>query len=418
MKTIRAIKCAALIGLLSVSSAVASAAESVQDEMLETFVRLARINSQSSKDSVSTYGQHLMALELERTINEMLKDNPKAGSVCVSPTNYVYVSIRPNIKKPGNVLGISCHLDVTPEAPGGNIVPIVDTLDGHTIVRTDGTTLLGADDKCGVTISLQLIKELLTNKKLKHGEVMFAFCPNEDVGRAAEDIDTMYFNPDIIFDLDGPGGEVITKSNFTARGFIVKFIARKAHPGDAKAERLGDAVAAAASYVSFFPIDTRPERTEGLEGYIHPWDFDVDSITGDVTVNTRVRYFDPKEGERFDKLLKDALAKVAADYPNVGVKVLFDGVQYDNVALSLRPEDFELVEKAAATTGKKFRFADERGGTTASMFAAKGLKGGMCVFTGQHEIHSTREYADLQEMEECYNLMLEIIRNVPNLPAR
>lgn len=74
-----------------------------------------------------------------------------------------------------------------------------------------------------------------------------------------------------------------------------------------------------------------------------------------------------------------------------------------------------LIEDAAAKTGKQIRFADERGGTTASMFAAKGLKGGMCVFTGQHDIHSTREWADLQEMEDAYALMLEVIRSVPAL---
>ena len=286
MKRIRRTILVALTGMVA---SFAFAAQIVQDEMLETFQRLARINSQSSEDSVSTYGQYLMALEIERTVNEILKSDPDAGCVTVSPTNYVYVRISPNIKKPCKVLGVSCHLDVTPEAPGGNIVPIVDTRNGHTIVRTDGSTLVGADDKCGVTIALQLIKKVVTDKKLKHGEIVFAFCPNEDVGRAAENIDTLKFNPEILFDIDGPGGENVTKSNFTARGFNLKFIGHDAHPGDAKAEKLGDAVAAAATFVSFFPIEVRPERTEGLEGYIHPWGFKVDSL--DVTVLTRVRFF-------------------------------------------------------------------------------------------------------------------------------
>lgn len=412
MKRIRRTILVALTGMVA---SFAFASQTVQDEMLETFQRLARINSQSSEDSVSTYGQYLMALEIERTVNEILKSDPDAGCVTVSPTNYVYVRIRPNIKKPCKVLGVSCHLDVTPEAPGGNIVPIVDMRNGHTIVRTDGSTLLGADDKCGVAIALQLIKKVVTDKKLKHGEIVFAFCPNEDVGRAAENIDTLKFNPEILFDIDGPGGENVTKSNFTARGFNLKFIGRDAHPGDAKAEKLGDAVAAAATFVSFFPIEVRPERTEGLEGYIHPWGFKVDSL--DVTVLTRVRYFDPAEGKRFDGLLKDAVSKVKSDYPNVCVEVLYDDLQYENVALSLHPQARQLVEKAAAITGKEVKFADERGGTTAAMFAAKGMISGMCLFSGQHEIHSTREYADLQEMEDSYKLMLEIIKEVPKLPA-
>lgn len=390
-----------------------SADDNVQNQMLETFTELARINSQSNYDSISTPGQHVMALKIESEIKTMLNGNSKIGAVIVSSSDYVYVTIEPNIKKKCPTLGISCHLDVTPEAPGGDINPVVDTRNGHRIVRTDGSTLLGADDKCGVTIALQLIRKLIRDKSVKHGKVLFAFCPNEDVGRAADDIDTVRFNPDILFDLDGPEGEIVTRSNFTARGFNVKFKGREAHPSTAKADQLGDATAAAATFIAFFPIEYRPETTDGLQGYIHPWNFIKDGA--DVTVQTRVRYFDKEEGELFDRLLKDAIAKVEKNYPNVGVEIIFDGLQYENVAYSMHPASQKLIEDAALKTGKQIRFEDERGGTTASMFAAKGLKGGMCIFTGQHDIHSTREWADIQEMEEAYELMLEVIHGVTAL---
>lgn len=386
----------------------------VKDSMLDRFVKYARIDSQSSYDSTCTAGQRRMASAIKSDVDEFAKAYGSKGVRCsVSGENYVYVTIPSNVKGNCPSLGISCHLDVTPEAPGGNIKPIIDTLEGHTIVRTDGTTLLGADDKCGCTIAMELIKTLLSNKNLKHGAVMFAFCPNEDVGRAADAIDAKIFNPDILFDLDGPGGEAITKSNFTARGFNVKFKGRDAHPSDAKAQKLGDATAAAATYIAFFPTDKRPENTEALQGYIHPWSFEKEN--SDVTVQTRVRYFDKAEGERFDQLLNDAIAKVRKDFPNVDVEITFDGLQYENVAYTIHPQAKNLVENAARKNGKKISFIDERGGTTASMFAANGLNGGMCVFTGQHNIHSTREYADLQEMEESYGLMLEIIKEIPSL---
>lgn len=386
----------------------------VQKTMLDRFVKYAAINSQSCYDSICTSGQHDMAIAIKQDVEAAVTASKAVGVEChISDANYVYVTIPSNIKSECLSLGISCHLDVTPEAPGGKINPIVDVRDGRTIVRTDGTTLLGADDKCGCTIAVQLICTLLSDRKLKHGKVMFAFCPNEDVGRAADGIDAARFNPDILFDLDGPGGEVVTKSNFTARGFNVKFIGRDAHPGEAKAERLGDATAAAATFIASVPVEVRPENTEGLQGYIHPWSFEKENA--DVVVQTRVRYFDKKEGEHFDQLLKDALAKVEKDFPNVSVEILNDDLQYENVSYTLHPMAQKLVEDAAAKTGKAIRFADERGGTTASMFAAKGLKGGMCVFTGQHEIHSTREYADLQEMEEAYRLMLEIVKKIPSL---
>lgn len=386
----------------------------LQQSMLDTFTRFAAIDSQSSYDSICTAGQHNMALAIRNEVMS-IPEASRANSVecIVSEQNYVYVLIPANISGSCPSVGISCHLDVTPEAPGGNIVPVVDTLNGHTIVRTDGSTLLGADDKCGCTIAMQLIRTLLSDNSIRHGKVLFAFCPNEDVGRAADGIDAAIFNPDILFDLDGPGGEVVTKSNFTARGYNVKFIGNEAHPAEAKALKYGDATAAAATYIAYFPIEIRPENTEGLQGYIHPWSFDKNNA--DVLVQTRVRYFDQAEGEYFDRLLREAIAKVKHDFPNVGVEIVFDGLQYENVAYTLHPQAKTLVENAARRIGKNISFVDERGGTTASMFAAKGLKGGMGVFTGQHDIHSTREYADLQEMEEAYNLMLEIIKDVVGL---
>ena len=391
-----------------------AAQSSVQKSMLDTFVKYATINSQSNYDSICTQGQHIMGLALKTDVEDAIAKSKVSGvKIQLSDANYLYVTIPSNIKSECPTLGISCHLDVTPEAPGDNIVPIVDSSNGHTIVRTDGTTLLGADDKCGCTIAMQLIRSILADKSIKHGTLQFAFCPNEDVGRAADAIDSNLFSPDILFDLDGPEGNVVTKSNFTARGFNVKFIGREAHPGDAKAQKLGDATAAAAAFISYFPVESRPENSEGTQGYIHPWSFDKDGA--DVTVQTRVRYFDKSEGELFDRMLSGAIADVERKYPNVKVEIVYDDIQYENVGYTLHPQAKSLVEKTAAKIGKDITFADERGGTTASMFAAKGLNGGMCVFTGQHDIHSTREYADLQEMEEAYSLMLEIIKQVPTL---
>lgn len=391
-----------------------SAGNPVEERMLATFVKYASICSQSHTDSACTQSQHTMALALRDDVEAAIRKSGAKGVECrLSDQNYLYVTIPANVRSLVPSLGISCHLDLTPEAPGGIIRPIVEQRDGRTIVRTDGSTLLGADDKCGCTIAVQLIRTILEDRKLKHGKIMFAFCPNEDVGRAADGIDPSLFSPEILFDLDGPGGEVVTSSNFTARGLDLKFIGRDAHPGSAKAERLGDATAAAATFIASVPIEYRPENTDGLQGYIHPWSFE--KTGADVRVQTRIRYFDKAEGEKFDTITRDALARIARDFPNVKTEVLCDGLQYENVAYTLHPQAHALVEQAAEKIGRHIVFADERGGTTASMFAAKGLNGGMCLFTGQHEIHSTREYADLREMYDAYRLMLEIIRSVPSL---
>lgn len=389
---------------------------SVRQEMLSTLIKYTSIDSQSAEDSVITAGQRVMALQLKADIEDAIaRYKTPDVEVVISPENYLYVTIPSNTKNICPSLGISCHLDVTPEAKGGSIVPIIDEKDGDVIVRTDGSTLLGADDKCGCTIAVQLIRKLLSDKNIKHGAVMFAFCPNEDVGRAAEGINPSMFSPDILFDIDGEGGQQVTKSNFTARGFNVKFIGRDAHPGMAKAMKYGDATAAAATFIASVPVEHRPENTDGLQGYIHPWSFE--KTGSDVTVLTRIRYFDKEEGDKFDKIVKDALTKIAMDFPNVEVKVLYDDLQYENVAYTLHPKAEQLVTEAARSIGREIVFVDERGGTTASMFAAKGLKGGMGIFSGQHDIHTTNEYANLREMEDAYNLMLYIIKCVPTLKS-
>lgn len=394
----------------------AMASNPLQDSMLETFVKYARIDSQSCEDSVCTYGQHVMALALKDDVESMIRDSKVKGVECeLSQENYLYVTVPSNLKRECPTIGISCHLDVTPENVGTNINPVVDTLDGHTIVRTDGSTLLGADDKCGCTISIHLIKALLTDRNLKHGKVTFVFCPNEDIGRAAYGINPAIFSPDILFDLDGTGGEVVTDANFTAVGLTVKFIGHDAHPSEAKAGKLGDATAAAATFIASVPLEHRPENTEGRQGYIHPWSFEKEKDGIDVVVQTRIRYFDKEEGAEFEKILSDALTRIGRDFPNVTTEILYHELQYDNVAYTLHPAAHALVENAAKRIGKNVKFKEERAGTTASMFVAKGLKGGMCVFSGQHHPHTTREYADLQEMEDAYRLMLDIIKSVPEI---
>lgn len=384
--------------------------------MLATFIKYASIDSQSDDETPwpCTAGQLEMAQAIAADVKQAIdKSCVREASVEVSADGYVYVRIPSNIKSECPSLGISCHLDVTPEAKGGNIKPIVDLLNGHTVVRTDGSTLLGADDKCGVTIAVELIRTVLLTPTIKHGNLFFVFCPNEDVGRAADKIDGTAFCPDILFDLDGEEFGVITKSNFTARRFDVKFIGHDAHPGDAKAQKYGDAIAAAAAYVSYFPVECRPENSEGKQGYIHPWNFAKEGV--DVTVNSRVRYFDKSEGELFDRMLAGAIADVGRKFPNVKIEVVADELQYENVAYTLHPQAQLLVENAASKVGMDIKFADERGGTTSAMMAARGLKGGMCVFAGMHNVHSTREYADIHEMEEAYSLMLEVIKEIPIL---
>lgn len=133
------------------------------------------------------------------------------------------------------------------------------------------------------------------------------------------------------------------------------------------------------------------------------------------TVSVRIRYFDRQEGEKFRTYLDEALASTRTAYPNVGTEILDNSIQYENVAYTMHPASFDIVSRASEATGIPVRFIDERGGTTAAMFCARGMNGGMCIFSGQHAIHSVYEYAVLEEMYGSYCFALELIRGTAAL---
>ena len=421
-------------------------------EMLDLLLKYLDVNSGSiyvDEGYPMTPGQEEMAL--------LLKSDAEAlgATVVLTEWNYVYIDVPSNLNHEVPTLGISCHLDYNTETYGSGITwedlppihPIVieylggdiqqapgrfirvnsvegvdlPSLVGKTLIHTDGTTVLGGDDKNGCAIVMSLLKTILQDG-VKHGRIQIVFAPNEDIGQAALKIDTQYFNPDILFDVDGAGGKEIMASNFTARGLDVAFIGHDAYPGEAKAQRLGDAYAASSEYTASFPLQYRPERTEGFEGYIHPYQA-IESIVEDAdgnqqkkyTVKSRIRYFDPKEGELFNDIINENIKNVSEDHPDVTINVTFDDIQYENVAVTMNPLSYSVLGRAAARTGQEIQFTSVRAGTTAAMFAAKGLSAGMCLFSGQHNDHTPKEFSCLEEMMDAYFLLLYAIDEISSL---
>lgn len=408
------------------------------EQMLQRFLKYVAVPSQSQATVSGEWNLTPAQVDMAR----MLEADALAlgADVYRSEDAYVYVTIPSNSGDDVPVFGISCHLDYTPEAPGDSIVPIVirnyaggdiiqgdgrkiavDSpegadlagLVGKTLVHTDGTTLLGGDDKNGCTIAMSVIETLMTQPDLRHGRVLVVFCPNEDIGLAASRIDTTRFNPDILFDVDGSGRMDISNENFSARGLDLLFKGKYAHPAEAKSAKLGDALAAAAAYIASVPLQYRPEATDGKQGYIHPWNLTTDANKLDYVVNTRIRYFDQEEGLEFDRILRAAIDSIRTAFPNVEVEILLDAVQYENVAYNMHPRSVEIITRASEINNTPIRFKSERGGTTAAMFTAIGLRGGMCLFSGQHAIHSTSEYSCIEEMHDAYRLLVTAILLTP-----
>lgn len=420
----------------------------LKESYVSRFVNYARINSQST-DGVDvtafplSMGQRQMARLVEQDLLKLAKNN-KSLQVVRSESEYVYAKLPATTKRKLPSIMLMAHLDITPEAPGGNIKPIVHRnyqggdivlpsgvvlspespqgkhlkeCIGKTIITSDGNTLLGADDKTGCTVLVSLICNLLYGKPFEHGDLYFVFSQNEDIGRAADGFETKYVggNPDVVIDVDGDDPHAFSVEYFTAAMRIYTFHGKSAHPGEGYANKYGDALTAASYFVGQIPPYKHPSVSRGKQGYIHCYDIShpKDSagkvISDDYLVKVRLRYFDKLEGDTLRQMLDSAEGKTIDAFPFVKVEASAENLQYENVAYTMYPTLPDIIKKAYASLGKKVSPRSERGGTTSAMIAAKGLRGGACLFSGQQAEHSIYEWTCVEDMMDMTNILQKII---------
>lgn len=435
--------------------AAKAAKEKKRKKTIETIIRrfttYATINSQSwdaydPTEFPISDGQEEIAELIEQELRTIGSD--KDLIVSRSDYQYVYATIPANCEGVPSIMFMA-HMDCTPECAGGEITPIVHrnydggdiqlpagiTLSpetpqgkhlancvGKTIITSDGYTLLGADDKTGCTILVTLIETILNDKKLKHGDLHFVFSQNEDIGRAAERFEEEYVDgqPDIVIDVDGDAPTAFSVENFTAVGRNYTFQGKNAHPGNGFYNQYGDALTAASYFIGQLPPETHPSASKGKEGYIHcysvshPTDEMGNEITEDYLVKVRLRYFDAQDGDTFRQLLDEASKLTAKAFPYVVTEAEPEVMQYENVAYTMYPGLSDLIIKAAEKEGVKLTPRSERGGTTAAMLAAKGQKGGPCLYSGQQAEHSIYEWTCAEDMYQMVMVARSIIETVAN----
>ena len=420
----------------------------LKESYVSRFVNYARINSQSTEgEDVAAFplsmGQRQMARLVEQDLLKLAKNN-KSLQVVRSESEYVYAKLPATTKRKLPSIMLMAHLDITPEAPGGNIKPIVHRnyqggdivlpsgvvlspespqgkhlkeCIGKTIITSDSNTLLGADDKTGCTVLVSLICNLLYGKPFEHGDLYFVFSQNEDIGRAADGFETKYVggNPDVVIDIDGDDPHAFSVENFTAAMRIYTFHGKSAHPGEGYANKYGDALTAASYFVGQIPPYKHPSVSRGKQGYIHCYDIShpKDStgkvISDDYLVKVRLRYFDKLEGDTLRQMLDSAEGKTLDAFPFVKVEASAENLQYENVAYTMYPTLPDIIKKAYASLGKKVSPRSERGGTTSAMIAAKGLRGGACIFSGQQAEHSVYEWTCVEDMMDMTKILQKII---------
>lgn len=418
-------------------SSLDNLANKYRSGMIPMFVRYVQVGSMSDNDAEwMTYGQAEMANILYQDIVAM------GYKPHFSADKYIYVNVPSNLPYQAPKLGISAHYDTTPDINGNGIKPqvikkydgkpitlknghIIDinsdpylkNMIGKSIVTSDGTTNLGADDKAGVTIVVTLLKTLAENPNLPHGPIDFVLTPNEDVGRSAERLELQYYNPDYAYDFDaGVNGEVII-ANFSADRILVTAQGINGHQSYAATNGYKNSVKPIADLISTAASsDNLPNKSTGYQGYLEPHHIIYDADKNTHTIDFRSRYFDKNEGRRYIQDIQyaaDSLSK-ALDVA-ITVQII---KQYENVEYGVPADSKNIIAAAMQEAGVTPNFKKERAGTTSAMIMAKHGFGGYTVFTGQNNPHAFTEWLSEEDMFKGYEVALNLIKQIVLLPVQ
>jgi tripeptide aminopeptidase len=399
--------------------------------VLERFLRYVRIDTQADEDS-TTYPSTAKQLDLCRLLVDELH---AIGIDDAGMTEHGYVlATLPGA--PGTpVIGLIAHVDTTPEAPGAGVVPIVhedyggevivlpgdpsQVLDpaaevalaeriGHDIVTSDGTTLLGADDKAGVAEIMAAAAYLATHPGPAPATVRIAFTVDEEIGKGAQHFNLKAFGASAAYTFDGSGVGELEVETFSARQMKVTIRGRGAHPGSAKG-KLVNSVKLAADFVAALPRDAlSPETTEGREGYVHP-----SRITGsaeEAVVTLIVRDHDDARLDSHTDLVRRLAEQVAEREPRARVAVdVTETYRNMRTVIDRHPRVVEAAEEAIRRAGIEPVRSIIRGGTDGAVLSAMGLPTPN-IFTGGQNYHSKCEWASLQDMAAAAATVVELVR--------
>ena len=394
--------------------------DDLQADVLERFLRYVRIDTQSERDA-EPYPSTARQLDLSRLLEQELRELG-LDDVELTEHGYVFATLPGSSDKP--TVGLVAHVDVSPDAPGAGVSPQVHTnyqgqelvaglspanskllgeRQGHDIVTSDGTTLLGADDKAGVAEIMAAVAYLKAHPDIPHARTRIAFTVDEEVGRGTDFFDLEHFGADFAYTLDGAEVGEIENETFSAIELKVTFPGVGVHPGVAK-NKLINPVKLAALFIDSLPKDKlSPETTEGKEGFIHPHD-----IIGTAESCTVVFILRDHDNARLDE--HEALVRKIAEA--VTPKVTYERwEQYRNMkeALDKVPHVVDAALEATRRVGLEPKTASIRGGTDGSRLTEMGLPTPN-IFTGGQEYHSVREWVSVQDMAISAATVVELLK--------
>ena len=397
-------------------------------DVLDRFLRYARIDTQSAYGvdaSPSTENQ----LDLSRLLREEL-EQIELDDVRLDKHGYVYGSLPGKESAPA--IGLIAHVDTSPdvgavgvspivhegydggtiELPGEGIVldpaelPLLQKKVGHDIVTTDGTTLLGADDKAGVAEIMAAVAYLKAHPQLERAPIKVCFTVDEEVAGGADHLDIDSFGARYAYTLDGAEIGEIEAETFNATKVVVTIRGRSTHPGTAKGQ-LVNAVKLASDFVAAFPRDgLSPETTEEREGFVHP--HKIAGGTEETLVEFIVRDHDSSKMEEHLELIRRLAGQISEREPRAAVEIE-EEEQYRNMGevIERHPEVIEAAVEAVRRLGVEPVHTIIRGGTDGARLSHRGLPTPN-LFTGGSEYHSRREWASVQDMAAAAAMLVEL----------
>jgi len=402
--------------------------------IIDRFISYVTVDTESDANSDTT-----PSTAKQWDLANKLVDELKAiglEDVTIDENAYIMATLPSNVAHDVPVIGFVSHFDTTPDFTGANVKPQIvpnynggdivlnaeknivlspkyfkDLLQykGQTLITTDGTTLLGADDKAGITEIVTAMEYLIQHPEIKHGKIRIGFTPDEEIGRGAHKFDVEKFGADWAYTMDGSQIGELEYENFNAAGAKVTFKGKSVHPGYAKGKMI-NSMLIANGFISTLPKNEVPEQTKGYEGFFH-----VTGISGSIeetTVQLIIRDHDARRFKKRKKLLKKIVDKINRKFKKQfgdDIAVLEIKDQYYNMREKVEPvfHIVKIAEKAMKKVGIKPIIKPIRGGTDGSQLSYMGLP---CpnIFAGGHNFHGKYEYVPVESMVKAVEVIVKI----------
>ncbi len=402
----------------------------MKEKVIERLIRYAKIDTQSDPESST-----MPSTEKQFDLLNVLKDELSAiglTEITLDENGYLFATLPSNTEKQVPTIGFLAHVDTSPDFSGANVNPQrIDNYDGgdiqlnsdlimsptyfpnlknyvgQTLITTDGTTLLGADDKAGIAEIITAMEYLVEHPEIKHGKIRVAFTPDEEIGRGPHKFDVKAFGADFAYTMDGgPLGELQFES-FNAAGAKVTTRGTSVHPGSAK-NKMVNAITLAIKFQNGMPVDAVPEKTEGYEGFIHLMSFNGNVEEAKLSYIIRDHNREKFEAKKAHFLEVENMIKNKFGENAITVEI---EDQYYNMGEKIKPvkEIVDIAYKAMENLNIDPIIEPIRGGTDGSQLSYMGLPTPN-IFAGGENMHGKFEFISGETMEKATQVILEIVQ--------